>query len=47
MIEIFSNDIVIKSPGLLFGAAIWSHLAHLWPGRNYMSKVKYKTLGNE
>ena len=36
----------IKSLAFLFRAAIWSHLAHSWPGLNYMCKVKYKTLGN-
>ena len=24
----------------------FSHLAHSWPGQNYMRKAKYKTLGN-
>ena len=33
---------VIKSPAFLF-AAIWSHLAHSWPGLKYMCKAKYKT----
>ena len=36
---------VIKSPAFLF-AAIWSHLAHSWPGLKYMCKAKYKTLRN-
>ena len=37
---------VIKSLAFLFSAAIWSHLAHSWPGLNFMCKAKYKTLGN-
>ena len=37
---------VIKSPEFLFSIAIRSHLAHSWPGLNYMCKAKYKTLGN-
>ena len=36
---------VIKSPAFLF-AAIWSQLAHSWPGLKYICKAKYKTLGN-
>ena len=36
----------IKLPAFLFSAAIWLHLAHSWPGLNYMCKAKYKTLGN-
>ena len=36
---------VVKSPAFLF-AAIWSCLAHSWPGLKYMCKAKYKTLGN-
>ena len=35
---------VIKSPAVLFSVVIWSHLAHPWPGPNYMCKAKYKTL---
>ena len=35
-----------KSIMFLFSAAIWSHLAHYWPGLTYMCKAKYKTLGN-
>ena len=38
---------MIKSPWFLFISAIWSYLAHYWPGLNYMCKAKYKTLGNE
>ena len=37
---------VIKSPEFLFSVAIRSHLAHSWPGLNYMCKAKYQTLGN-
>ena len=37
---------VTRSPVFLFSAAIWSHLAHSWPGLNYMCKAKYKKLGN-
>ena len=40
------KDRVIKSPAFLFSAAIWSHLAHSWPGLNYMCKAKCNTLGN-
>ena len=36
----------IKSPEFLFNAAIEPHLAHSWPGLNYICKVKYKILGN-
>ena len=34
---------VIKSPDFLFSASLWPHLAHSWPGLNYMCKTKYKT----
>ena len=30
----------------LLSAAIWSYLAHYWPGLNYIFKAIYKTLGN-
>ena len=36
---------VIKPPAFLF-EAIWSYLAHSWPGLKYMCKEKYETLGN-
>ena len=42
-----SRERVIKSPVLLLGAAVWSHLAHSWPDLNFMHKAKYKTLGNK
>ena len=49
-VKIFSNDIVIKRliklPAFLFSALICSHLAHSWPGLNYMCKAKYETIGN-
>ena len=32
---------LIKSPSFLFSTMIWSHLAHSWPGINYMCKAKY------
>ena len=37
---------VIKSPAFLLSTAIWSHSALPWPGLNFMSRVKYKALGN-
>ena len=40
------TDRVIKSPAFLVSAAVWSHLAHSWPGLNNMCKAKYKKLGN-
>ena len=36
---------MIKSLVFSF-AAIWSYLAHSWPGLKYMCKAKYKTFVN-
>ena len=43
------TETVIKSQTerqreFLFSAATYSHLAHSWPGLNYMCKARYKTL---
>ena len=37
-------ETVVKS-ALLF-AAIWSYLAHYWPGLKYLCKTKYEGLKN-
>ena len=29
-----------ESPAFLFSVGVWSHLAHSWPGLNYMCEAK-------